>query len=42
VIVEAVDETYTHLRDAFVAQPGATVTDDDRAVALTLDGSASE
>ncbi|AXG11551.1 HIT family protein [Haloplanus rubicundus] len=42
VIVEAVDETYDRLHDAFAAQPGATVTDDDRAVTLALDGSASE
>ena len=42
VIVEAVDETYDRLHDAFASQPGATVPDDDRAVALALDGSASE
>jgi len=42
VIVEAVDETYDRLRDTFAAHPGATVTDDDRAVALAFDGSATE
>jgi len=42
VIVEAIDETYDRLRDAFAGQPGATVTDDDRAVALAFDGAATE
>jgi ATP adenylyltransferase len=37
VIVEAVDETYDRLRDAFAAQPGATVPGDDRAVSFSLD-----
>jgi ATP adenylyltransferase len=36
VIVEAVDETYDRLRDAFAAQPGATVPGDDRAISLSF------
>ena len=42
VIVEAIDETYDRLRDAFAGQPGATLPSDDRAVALAVDGSSSE
>jgi ATP adenylyltransferase len=41
VIVEAVDETYDRLHDAFAAQPGATVSDDDRAITFAVDGSSS-
>jgi ATP adenylyltransferase len=37
VIVEAVDDSYDHLREAFAAQPGATVTGDDRAVELSFE-----
>ncbi|WP_248895488.1 HIT family protein [Haloplanus halobius] len=37
VIVEAVDDTYDHLRDAFASQPGATVTGDDQAVSLSFE-----
>jgi ATP adenylyltransferase len=37
VIVEAVDDTYDHLHDAFAAQPDATVPGEDRAVSLSLD-----
>ncbi|MFC4248677.1 HIT family protein [Natribaculum luteum] len=32
VIVEALEETYDHLHEAFAAQEGATVAGDDRAV----------
>jgi len=37
VIVEAVDDTYDRLRDAFAALPGATVPDDDRAVTFSFE-----
>ncbi|WP_435070141.1 HIT family protein [Haloplanus sp. C73] len=37
VIVEAVDETFDRLRDAFAAQSDATIPGDDRAVHLSLD-----
>jgi len=36
VIVEAVDDTYDRLRDAFAAQPDATDPGDDRAVTLAF------
>ncbi|GAB6863006.1 HIT family protein [Haloplanus litoreus] len=36
VIVEAVDDTYDHLHDAFAAQPDATVPGEDRAVVISL------
>ncbi|TMT85441.1 HIT domain-containing protein [Haloterrigena sp. H1] len=34
VIVEALEETYDHVRDAFAAQNGATVPGEDRAVEI--------
>ncbi|MFB6150677.1 MAG: HIT domain-containing protein [Haloarculaceae archaeon] len=37
VIVEAVDDTYDRLHDAFAAQDGAEVTGEDRAVTLSFD-----
>lgn len=36
VIVEAVDETYERLREAFAALPGATTADEDRAVTFSF------
>ncbi|WP_338740058.1 HIT domain-containing protein [Haloplanus salilacus] len=36
VIVEAVDETYDRLHEAFAARSGATTTGDDRAVAFSF------
>jgi ATP adenylyltransferase len=36
VIVEAVDDSYDRLREAFAAQDGATVDGEDRAVRLTF------
>jgi ATP adenylyltransferase len=36
VIVQAVDDTYDHLHDAFAAHPDATVPGDDRAVRLDI------
>lgn len=38
VIVEAVDETYEGLHDAFAAQSGATVPGDGRAVEFSFEG----
>jgi len=37
VIVEAVDETYDRLHDAFAAQPGATCPGEDRAIRLSFE-----
>jgi ATP adenylyltransferase len=37
VIVEAVDDSYERIREAFAAQDGATVDGDDDAVALSFD-----
>jgi ATP adenylyltransferase len=37
VIVQALEDTYDALHDAFAAQDGATVHDEDRAVDLELD-----
>ncbi len=43
VIVEALEETYDHLHEAFAEQPGATLEGPDQAVELTFDsGSESE
>ncbi|WP_251328021.1 HIT family protein [Haloplanus pelagicus] len=36
VIVEAIDDTYDHLHEAFAAQADATVPSPDRAVSLSL------
>jgi len=37
VIVEAIEDTYDRLHEAFAAQSGATVEGEDRAVAIDLD-----
>ncbi|MFB6108259.1 MAG: HIT domain-containing protein [Haloplanus sp.] len=37
VIVEAIDDTYDHLHEAFASQAGATVPGEDDAVRLALD-----